>query len=115
MAFPRYNPRNKYGVAPKEARTWQGKLYASKREMQVAAELQMLKARGELLEYEEQPRFTLIPKPNRIDYVADFRVVWRDGGLEEYIDVKGVETPVFKMKMRLMRHFFPNVKIKLWR
>lgn len=51
------------------------------------------------------PKYELTPKYTNADgvkrramhYVADFLVTYKDG-TEKVVDVKGVETPVFKMK-----------------
>lgn len=100
----------KYNVAPKEQRTLGGRVFDSKREAQVAQELEALLKAKEILELEYQPRVELIPKPNRITYVPDFRVVWRNGN-EEYIDVKGMETDVFKLKAKLFAYIHPKKKL----
>lgn len=64
----------------------------------------------EILELEYQPVIVLLPKPNLVKYIPDFRVVWRNGN-EEYVDVKGVETPAFRLKVKMLRHFYPNLKL----
>ena len=98
---------NKYKVSPKEKRTWNNKTYASKREMEVAKQFWALKSRGEILELEEQPKIELLPKPNKVSYIPDFRIVWRNGN-EEFIDVKGFETDVFKIKKKMFKYLHPD-------
>jgi len=105
---------NKYNVAPQAARTALGRVFDSKREMQYAQEFEGLKKAGELLVLEYQPVVILTPKPNLIKYIPDFRVIWRNGN-EEYIDVKGVETDVFKIKKKLFAHFHPDKLLVIMR
>ena len=102
---------NKYGVAPRSERTVEGRVFASKAEATAYQELLMIMAAGALIEIELQPRF---PFPMGFSYVADFRVTWADGRIE-VIDVKGMETPVFKLKRKCLEHFYPDVKLVLWK
>ena len=48
--------------------------------------------------------------PN-VKYVCDFQVFFADGSVE-FIDVKGVETPEFKIKKKLVESNYP-IKIKI--
>ena len=102
--------RNKYGVAPKDARTYDGVTFASKREMEVYIELSMLARAGAISCLERQPKF---PFPMGFSYVADF-AFWQDGK-RRVIDVKGHETAVFKLKRKCMEHFYPTVKLEVWK
>lgn len=87
--------RNKYRVAPKSRRTdATGKVYASRAEMLYAAELRVLN-----VAFTEQPRIAL--GDTDIVYVPDFYTG------QEYIDVKGVQTPEFKLKKKLWRLYGP--------
>ena len=113
-----YNPepsirsaaRNKYGVAPKDERTVDGILFASKVEAKAYCQLRFLQSVGEVTKLELQPVFKF---EMGFEYRADFRVTYRDGRME-VIDVKGVETPVFKLKRKCMAHFYPAVNLVLW-
>lgn len=100
----------KYNVAPKADRTALGRVFDSKREMMVALEFEALRKVGEILEIEYQPVIELIHRPNRITYRPDFRIVWRNGN-EEYVDVKGMQTDVFRLKAKLMAHIHPDKKL----
>lgn len=99
--------RNKYGAIKT---VFDGRTFDSKREATYAAEYGMLKKAGEIVELEFQPVLILVPKPNLIKYIPDFRIVWRNGN-EEYVDVKGMETDVFRLKKKLMAHFHPDKKL----
>lgn len=77
--------------------------YASKAEAAYAAHLQIMLQAGIVRSVLEQPRVPLVAG---IVYVPDFLVEERDGPC--YYDVKGVETPVFKLKARLWKAFGPG-------
>lgn len=89
---------NKYGAK----RTSNG--FASKRESKVAADLTLRQRIGEISELKFQVRFDLIPKIGKQQpcwYVADF--TWMEGGLLHVGDAKGMLTPVYRIKKKLMK------------
>ena len=96
--------RSKYGVAPKDKRTWCGVTYASKLEMRRLIELHDRVARGNLLAVIEQPRFRL-GTPEAV-YVADALVV-PCNGCPWVEDIKGRETPKFKKDVELWKRWGP--------
>jgi len=79
------------------------------------------KAKGLILNFEMQPRFTLQPKHNidgksvrKIEYVADFMVYYEDLWID-VIDIKGLATPEAKMKRKMYNYQYPNpVKWLIW-
>ena len=94
--------RNKYGVAPKAARTFQGTVFASKAEMTRWIELQLLERGGGITGLRRQVRFPLAMNGEPICvYVADF--VYIEDGVEVVEDRKGVKTPEFKLKAKMFR------------
>ena len=98
---------NKYKVSAKADRTYAGKVYASKAEMFFAQMLARMLANGEVRAVIEQPVVML----DIIRYVPDFLVTYNDGQVM-YIDVKGMETPVFRMKLKLWKKYGPG-KLRL--
>jgi len=77
--------------------------YASAAESKRAFELQMLQRAGKISGLEEQVSFEIIPKQlgeRAAHYVADF-VFW-ENGLFVVMDVKGVRTPAYVLKRKLM-------------
>lgn len=78
-----------------------------------------------LKDFELQPEFLLIPSYKRLGdsegnktktirktaYKADFRVIYED--YEEVLDVKGVETDVFKIKRKLLEYKYPEINFYL--
>ena len=97
--------RNKYRVANRDRRTWNGKVYASRAEMLYAQLLGAHREDGAIVEIEEQPLVTLGVPENR--YRPDFRVVDCDG-VTSWVDVKGVETTMFRRNMRLWKAYGPG-------
>ena len=80
-----------------------GITFASKAEARRYAELKLMEKAGEIRELELQPRFPLlVDGVNVATYVADFRY-WRRGMCTIPIieDVKGVKTPVFRLKAKM--------------
>ena len=91
---------NKYNVAPKEDRGH----YASLHEARTAQKLWALADRGVIQNLREQVKFELIPgdgKIRPITYVADF--VWVEDGEEVVADAKGMKTPVYRLKKKMLK------------
>jgi len=69
---------------------------------------------GDEYDYIElQPRYELIPKMNKqrkTEYIADF-ALFKDDVLVEVIDVKGMPTEVAKLKAKIFRDKYPNIKL----
>jgi hypothetical protein len=101
---------NKYGVAPKADRTYNGIVYDSKAEAQFASRLDLWKKVGTVVSWRRQIPLELLVKGVRIcKLIVDFDVTWRDEPAE-LIELKGVETPVYKLKIKLARALYgPNI------
>lgn len=97
---------HKYGA---RRTAYNGVLYDSKAEAEYAAHLDHLKAAGQIDWWERGPDIVLVPgrhRKDRIVFRPDFRVAEPgDFGVQHiyYVDVKGVLTPVFRLKWRLWR------------
>jgi hypothetical protein len=98
---------HKYKAVPKVI---DGIRFASTAEADAYTKLRILQKAGKIVKIELQPHFKLHAG---IVYVADFRITWVTGSVE-IVDVKGHETPVFKLKMKLMKVDHPDVKVILW-
>ena len=94
-----------------------GITFASKREAKRYTELKLLERAGEISHLELQPRFPLEVEGEKICvYVADFQY-WdhdseRTGALPgrcHVEDVKGVRTPVYKLKKKLVEALYDVV------
>lgn len=80
--------------------------YASKREANVAAQLQALARGKQITHLKEQVPFELLPADGReraVKYIADF-TYFDKAGKFNVVDVKGFRTPVYKLKKRMMWH-----------
>lgn len=95
-------PRNKYGAVRTRG-------YASKAEANYAARLELEQRAGHVVLWLEQVPVKL---PGNIKYVCDFVVLMRDGSLR-FVEVKGVSTAAFKLKMKLLREAKPEIYARL--
>lgn len=90
--------------------TIDGITFASKAEAKRYSQLKLLERAGEIRNLELQPSYDLEVNGILIcRYVADFRYVIRGGQKVE--DVKGVKTPVYKIKKKLMKAIH-NINIR---
>jgi hypothetical protein len=92
--------RHKFGAKRTEAN---GRTYDSKAEARYAERLELRKRAGDVLFYLEQVPVRL---PGKTKYVVDF-VVFEASGDVRFIDVKGMETQVFKLKKRQVEELYP--------
>lgn len=98
--------RSKFGAVRTEV---DGISFASKAEARRWVELQQLQAAGEIRKLRRQVRFELPVNDVLVcRYVADFVYQRKAGaGWDEVVeDVKGVETPEFKLKAKLMQAIY---------
>lgn len=84
--------------------------FASKRECLRYRELKIAELAGLISDIELQPKFPLVPG---VEYRADFAYTDKRTGERVVSDAKGVETPEFKIKRKLMAHFYPSITIQL--
>lgn len=97
-------PKSKYRNAPIEI---DGIRFASKKEAQYFVNLKLMERTGDVYGVELQKRYALIGPDGALitTYVADF-VYWdQREKRHRIVDVKGVETDVFKLKRKMMRSF----------
>lgn len=59
----------------------------------------------------EIARFPLLQGDENTEYVADF-VIFNNDGTCRIVDVKGVETDVFKLKMKMFKAQFPQLEVE---
>ena len=93
--------------------------FDSKKEADYYIHLKLLKKAGEIKDIGLQQRFVLQPgfkkngvKYQPITYIADF-VITNNDGTTEVVDVKGVETQVFKIKKKLFEYMYPDLNLKV--
>ena len=98
--------RHKYHAQPT---TVGGVRYASKAEARYAQALAIAKESGVILGWTRQHPFYFA---NGSKYVCDFSV-WYADGHHEFVEVKGVETQVWKLKMKMMAAEYPWAEVKV--
>lgn len=92
-----------------------GIAFPSKAEADYYIKLKMLVKCGRLSGFCRQPRFIITEGQNGekcTEYVADYIEFYPDGTYR-IVDVKGVKTNVFKLKMKCLSEKYPNIKIEL--
>ena len=93
--------------------------FDSKKEAEYYCQLKLLKQAGKIKDIGLQQRFVLQPgfkkngvKYQPITYIADF-VITNNDGTTEVVDIKGVETQVFKIKKKLFEYMYPDLSLKV--
>ncbi|WP_286910720.1 DUF1064 domain-containing protein [Clostridium sp. UBA1652] len=96
-----------------------GITFDSKDEAKYYEALKIRKYRGEILNFELQPKFTLVPsfkkdgKTNRaITYTPDFTIYHNDDSVE-YVDVKGMTTQQGELRIKLFNYFYIDLKLSI--
>ena len=97
---------SKYKAIPTEVN---GRRFSSKLEAAYYEKLLGLQQSGQVKGILLQPAFYFA---SGIKYVADFQVFYPDG-TSSFIDVKGMETPAFKMKKKLLAQEYPWVNLEI--
>jgi hypothetical protein len=106
--------QNKYGISPKIDREYDGVTYHSKKEASYAAELDLLKKGKQIDDWTRQVKISLDVGDYHIaNYYIDF-VVTHNGkihpkGTKEYIEVKGFETEVWRLKWKLFEALYGDI------
>lgn len=104
-------PVSKYG---NKKVSLDGHTFDSKAEAKYYEQLKWAQEHKQILFFRLQPRYQLQSAFTKngttfrkIDYIADFEIHNLDGSIE-VIDVKGVETDVFKIKRKLFEKIYPH-------
>jgi len=105
--------QNKYRAKRQE---FNGVQYHSKKEAAYAHELSMRMAAGDIKDWERQTKISLDVNGHHItNYYIDFIVHHNDGTME-YVEVKGFETPEWRLKWKLFDALYgqlENVRLKV--
>jgi uncharacterized protein DUF1064 len=97
----RLRGRSKYGAVPTVVDNIR---FASKREATRYRELRLLEQAGEIAMLKCHPRFELLVNGQDCgDYVGDFWYFDRRSGRAITEDTKGVATPVYRLKRKLVK------------
>lgn len=127
MAWRRYGTNGKYNAKKVQ---YDGITFDSKKEYRRYLELKALEKAGIIKNLERQVKYTLIPAQREPDtigsrggvkkgklierecsYYADFVYTIKETGETVVEDVKGMRTPEYKIKRKLMLYIH-NIKIK---
>ena len=94
-------------------------VFDSKNEALYYEALKDMKEKGLIKDFELQPSFLLQEsfvkndkKYRPITYIADFRVINNDGSAY-IVDVKGMLTTEFKIKLKLFNYKYPDIELRL--
>ena len=103
-------------VSSPASRTMDGKLFASRAEMNRYAELRMMERAGIIRDLEIQPEYVLQAayvrdgkKIQPIKYRADFRYLNASTNKIIVEDCKGMKTEVYKLKKKLLLARYPDM------
>jgi len=104
-----YFKRRKFGNTPKQ---YAGSIYHSTLEANYAAYLDMMKKainpRDKVVKWDRQVKVSLDVNGVHIaNWFCDFRV-WFADGRSEYHEVKGLESPEYKLKAKLFHALYPD-------
>jgi hypothetical protein len=95
--------KSKYGNKKTE---YNGVMYASKKEAAYAGELDLRVMAGDIRKWNRQVKLEVRLNGQHIcNYYADFQIVHTNNTVE-YVDVKGYETKVFKLKWKLVQALY---------
>lgn len=110
--LPKTESKSKYNS---KKITVDGIKFDSRAEANYYCNLKILLRTGEITGFCRQARFIITEGKNGengTEYVTDF-VVFYPNGTYRIIDVKGVKTEVFKLKVKSFREKYPKLKIEL--
>lgn len=105
-------PKSKYGARKTSV---DGISFDSQTEANYYCKLKILLQKGEIDGFCRQARFLVTDGKDGekgTEYVTDFIIFCRDGTYR-IVDVKGEQTPVFKLKIKCMKEKYPNLKVEL--
>lgn len=101
-------PYNKYSAIKA---VYNGRKYDSKAEANYAQELDLRLKAKDILLWEPQVTIKLEIEGKLVcSYRADFKVTLKNG-IIQYVDVKGMSLPIFKLKMKLLKILHPEINL----
>ena len=92
---------------------YNGVLYDSMKESCYARELDLRVKAKDIMTWSGQPKFPIVVNGKKIcTYICDFEIMHNDGSVE-YVDTKGYETSIFKLKFKLIKALYPEMNFKI--
>lgn len=101
--------RARISVAPKDQRTYNGRVYHSKAEARKAAALDVLVRAKKISGWKAQGTIVLAVNGKTICLMRPDFVVNHNDGRQQWLEVKGHETEVYKLKRKLLAALFPEL------
>ena len=93
--------------------SYKNELYQSKAERNYAMFLDSEKRKGRIKEWIRQVNVHLVVNNKKIcEAICDFLITFPDGH-QEFHEVKGFKTDVFRFKEKLFRALYPNKQLKI--
>lgn len=90
-----------------------GITFHSKREALYYADLRLLEKAGEIHSLEIQPKYPIVIDGKKVcNVILDFQFREKDGRLR-VIDVKGMDTPMSRLKRKLVSAVYPHVNVEV--
>lgn len=108
----KHNKKSKYRA---RSAIVDGIRFPSEKEADYYVKLKLLTQAGEIKGFCRQPRFVVTYGDENnacTEYVSDFIIFFNDDTYK-IVDTKGLETQVFKLKMKSFYEKYPNLKIHL--
>jgi hypothetical protein len=111
--------RNKYNAIKTIVN---GHIFASKKEANRYKELKVLEEAGGISDLTLQPMFVLqkgfrhgkrLKVIRAIKYIADFKYVESNTHKIVIEDVKGIKTPVFRLKEKILKFNYPEIDFRI--
>lgn len=92
-----------------------GHTHDSKMEARKCDDLTAEEAAGTITHLQQQPEFRVEINGKLIcRYLADFQYRLADSGLPIVLDVKGMTTPIFNLKRKLVEATYPGLIVTVW-
>jgi hypothetical protein len=90
-----------------------GQLFDSKGEANYYGELLLEKKAGLIKEIARQVRIPLVVNGTRVCFIViDFRITYANGKVK-YVEYKGYETDVYKLKRKLFQALYPEAEYEV--
>lgn len=106
MGLPVSRLRHKFHAVATDV---DGIRFSSKKEARYYKGLKVRQAAGEVVQFLRQVPFHL---PGGVRYVCDF-LEFRSDGSVAFVDTKGMETPEFKAKKRMVEEIYKPITIEI--
>lgn len=91
-----------------------GITFMSQKEAKRYHELKVLQEAGAIRLLEMQPKFKIEVNGHKVcTYIADFQYYDVGAGHDVVEDVKGVETPIFRLKAKLLKACYPLLDFRI--